>query len=87
MSEIVITFEQLRSMIGLTVRYYGRLYQIIEVLEDGPSLVLLAAESQRTIQPSLTGEATRRAPQTETVRVLSTDRSELHYDFLALELA
>jgi hypothetical protein len=87
MSEITITLEQLRSMIGLTVRYYGRLYQIIEVLEDGPSLVLQAAEAQPTIQPSLTGEATRRTPATETVRVLNENRTELHYDFLAIELA
>ncbi len=86
MSQIELTVTQLRSLIGLHVRYYGKDYQIIEVLEDGPALVLHDSAAHPTIQANLLGNATRRAPHTETVRVLSPDRDELHPDFLALEL-
>lgn len=86
MGEIVITVEQLRGMIGVHVRYQGTAYRVIEVLEDGPSLVLLDCGAETTIQPNLLGNPTRRVPHTETVRVLSEDRRELHSEFLALEL-
>ena len=86
MSEIVITIEQLRAMIGVEVLYRGLHYCVIEVLEDGPSLVLLDRDACPGIQPNLLGVATRRVPQTETVAVLNADRTELHTDFLSLEL-
>jgi len=86
MNQIHISIEQLRGMLGLPVSYYGRRYRILEVLEDGPSLVLVEEGSVTEIQPGLAGGAVRRVPVTETVRVLSDDHTGLHADFLALEL-
>jgi hypothetical protein len=86
MSQLVITVEQLRGMIGLEVRYRGLSFTVIEVLEDGPSLVLLDRAAGLDIQPSLLGVANRRVAQAETVPVLSDDRTELHAEFLAIEL-
>jgi hypothetical protein len=86
MSEITLTIEQIRGMIGLEVRYHGAHYVVIEVLEDGPSLVLLDTRAEPSIQVDLYGNPNRRVPNTYTVRILSEDLSELHPDFLALEL-
>ena len=86
MDEIVITLEQLRGMIGLKVRHQGKCCQIIEVLEDGPSLVLLNCEDTPTIQANQFGDANRRVPQTHTIPVLTPDQTELHALFLALDL-
>ena len=86
MDEIVITLEQLRGMIGLKVRHQGLHCQIIEVLEDGPSLVLQNCEAVSTIQPNQFGDANRRVPQTHTIPVLTPDQKELHALFLALDL-
>lgn len=86
MSKIIITLEQLRSMIGLRLWHQGILCQVIEVLEDGPSLVLQSLKEAPTIQPNQHGEATRRTPVTYTVPVLNNDKTELHPQFLALDL-
>jgi hypothetical protein len=86
MSELAITVEQLRGMIGLEVHYRGMYHLVIEVLEDGPALVLEERGTEPGIQPSLLGVATRRVPQTHTVPVLSDDRLQLHAEFLAIEL-
>lgn len=86
MPTIDITLDQLRRMIGLQVRYEGIVCAIIEVLEDGPSLVLQKSGDTTTIQPNQYGDATRRVPVTYTVPVLTPDRDELHGEFLSLEL-
>ena len=86
MDEIVITLEQLRGMIGLKVRHQGLSCQVIEVLEDGPSLVLQNCKAVSTIQADQFGDANRRVPQTQTIPVLTPDKKELHALFLSLDL-
>ena len=84
--EIILTLAQLRSLIGLRMQHLGELCQVIEVLENGPALVLQSLAPQPGIQPNQHGEANRFAPITYTISVLNHDRSELHPDYLALEL-
>ena len=86
MPELIITLDQLRGMIGLLLLHQGILCRVIEVLEDGPSLVLQSIEEEPGIQPNQHGEATRRAPVTYTVPVLNNTKDELHAQFLELDL-
>jgi hypothetical protein len=86
MNEITITLQQLRGLIGQRVRHQGAEYHIIEVLEDGPSIVLHSDESPRIIQANQYGEASRRVPRTVTIAVLTPDKSGLSDAFLALDL-
>ncbi len=86
MPELIITLEQLRGMIGLHLIHQGISCQVIEVLDDGPSLVLQSVHESPTIQPDQHGEAQRRTPVTYTVPVLNHDRTELHPQFLSLDL-
>lgn len=86
MSKIIITIEQLRGMIGLHVIHQGTLCQIIEILEDGPSLVLQSVEHIDIIQTNQHGEAHRRVRQTFTIPVLSKDKTEIHPQYLALDI-
>ena len=86
MSEkLPITVNELRAMIGMRVYYQGRQGMIIEVLEDGPSLVLQTTSSA-SIQSNLQGHPTRKSPQTLTVRVLSENGLALHREFLDMDL-
>ncbi|MEJ2346955.1 MAG: hypothetical protein P8076_12410 [Gammaproteobacteria bacterium] len=82
---INITIEQLRGMIGLHVRHEGMICRVIEVLEDGPSIVLMDARRDM-IQTNQFGNPGRRVPETYTVPVLTAERSALHPRFLALDL-
>jgi hypothetical protein len=85
---IHFSLDQLRSMIGIHVRYQGQRWQVVEVLEDGPSVVLEnRGPCPNVIQPDQYGEGHRRTPENLTVPVLSPDRRELHTRFLALELS
>lgn len=84
--KLPITVHELRAMIGMDVIYRGQRAQIVEVLEDGPSLVLQAI-GRGVIQSNLHGHPTRRSPETMRVRVLSEDGKALHKDFLDLDLA
>lgn len=85
--EIILTLEQLRSLIGLRMYHQNVLCKVIEVLEDGPCIVLQSLETMQNIQPNLHGDATRRAPTTYTISVLNPEKTELHSDYLALNLA
>ncbi len=86
MNEIDISLAQLRGMIGLSVRHQGGLYRVIEVLEDGPSLVLQSGQRDTTLQSNQYGDPHRWVPATETVPVLTPERDALHPTFLELDL-
>jgi hypothetical protein len=60
--------RRLRRLIGTRARYQGGIYEIVEVIEDEPALVL-QDESHSTIQADQYGEAHRRVPSTVTVRL------------------
>ncbi|RTZ61750.1 MAG: hypothetical protein DSZ33_00475 [Gammaproteobacteria bacterium] len=87
MSETIeISMNQLRGMIGVRMIHRGRRYVVVEVLEDGPSIVLQEIRDNRNIQDNLHGMATRRVVSTVTVPVLTPDHRQIHADYLALEL-
>jgi hypothetical protein len=84
MSELVISLKQLRGMIGVKLCHNNKKCQVIEVLEDGPSLVLQYFEND--IQENQHGNAHRRVPETVCIPVLSGDKKKLSDVFLSLDL-
>lgn len=68
----------LRQHIGRYVRHQGAVYEVIEVLEDVPALVLQDCEQHTTIQADQHGEAHRRVPQTRTISIPVDENG--HYD-------
>jgi len=82
---ITITKEQIRSMIGLQVKHHQVYCRVVEILEDGPAIILEDMEQHSSIQADQHGEAHRRVPQTYTIEVLSCDKLEFSSAFLALE--
>jgi len=72
-------------MIGLQVRYHDVYCRVVEVLEDGPAIILEDMEQHISIQADQHGEAHRRVPQTYTITILSSDKLEFSATFLALE--
>ena len=83
---IVISTEQIRGMIGLQVKYHDTYCRVVEILDDGPTIILEDMEIQNSsIQADQHGEAHRRVPQTYTISVLSPDKMEFSITFLALE--
>jgi len=85
MSDIVITLDQLRGMIGIQVVHQGVPCKVVEVLEDGPTLVLLSIDESH-IQSDQYGNPLRKVPQTFTVPVLNSTGDEIHPAYLALDL-
>lgn len=83
--KLPISVKELRAMIGMSVVYKGNHGTIIEVLEDGPSLVLNTKDTA-SIQRNLHGHPTRVSPHTLTVRVLSENGTALHKEFLDLDI-
>ena len=81
-----LSMEKLRCLIGQRVDHAGGHYEIVEVLEDGPSLILQPCDRHTVIQPDQHGEAHRRVLPAITIPVLSHDRNELSPAFLALDL-
>jgi hypothetical protein len=81
-----IRVEHLRDLIGLKVKHQGAQWEIIEVLEDGPTLVLRDCEMHTVIQADQHGEAHRRVPSTTTIPLFDRDGSELNPALLDLDL-
>lgn len=78
MNENVISLQQLRSLIGRHVAYHGMPCQVIEVIEDGPSLVLQEATAHTVIQSDQYGEAHRRVAPTFTLPVWEGEAGEIN---------
>ena len=82
----VVKVENLRNLIGREVDYGGCCCQVIEILEDGPALILQHKESLTNIQPDQHGEAHRKVPSIITIPVLDHDQKKYSSDFTALDL-
>lgn len=75
--------EELRTLIGRRAEWHGVQCEVVEVLDDGPALVLRSADAPRHIHGDRHGEAVRRSPDTFEVPVLDGS-GNAHPDFLLL---
>ena len=74
-SEII---DKLRQYLGCNISYQGTVYEVMEILEETPALVLQDCEHHTTIQADQHGEAHRRVPQIRTITIPVDDDG--HYD-------
>ncbi|MEE4380199.1 MAG: hypothetical protein V2J55_22155 [Candidatus Competibacteraceae bacterium] len=70
--------HSLRILLGQNLTYQGQPYRVIDILEEGPALVLQEYSGRKTIQANQHGEASRWAPQTVTVAILNIRRDALN---------
>jgi len=63
MDESQELLTRLRRMIGQQVRLHGDLHQVIEILPEGPVVVLQALQQASVIQANAQGEASRLVPR------------------------
>lgn len=84
--------DDLRHIIGKQLNYKGHQCEVIEVLEDGPQLVLRNLDllgpqdeaqdgngGRNPIQPNQFGEAHRRTPETFTVPALDKNQQPIAF--------
>ena len=83
MNDGSFSLKQLRQLIGARVRYLEDLWQVVEILDDGPALVLESLQ-RRDLQHNQYGEGHRRVPRRLSVPVLGHDQQSLNPEFLAL---
>lgn len=86
MPHSAISLDQLRTFIGRRVRHAGVECQVIEILEDGPALVLQDCEQHTVIQPDQHGEAHRRVAPIFIVPLTSDEPGVLNPTFINLQL-
>jgi hypothetical protein len=70
--------RELHGLIGLEFEYQGAYCEVIEILSDGPALVLACRTGGERIQADQFGEPRRRAPTTYTIPLLSEVEDDLH---------
>lgn len=85
MTGIVITLQELRDMVGTCVQRHGVRWKVVEVLEDGPELVLMNLCNHRIVQTDQYGDGYRRVLEHITVPVMNDEGTALHPEFLTLE--
>ncbi len=86
MTNKLINTTNLRKLIGQKVEHNGQQCQVIEVLEDGPALILKILDRQSNIKADAHGEAHRKVPTTITLPVFDGDGDSFSPDFNALAL-
>jgi hypothetical protein len=86
MSDGAFTADHLRGLIGKRVSHRGLVCLVVEVLEDGPALVLQDCKGGPTIQPDQFGDAHRLAPRSLILPVRGPQGLGLNPEFLDLEL-
>ena len=69
-------YQGLRRLLGQTVEYRGHPLQVIDVLSDGPTLVL--ADQDTEIQADLHGDPRRRVQKTFSIAALDSSGEHLN---------
>lgn len=79
-----IDFSQLRGLIGTQVRFSDMNWEVIEIIEHGPELVLqsLSTDSDRHIQSNQYGDAHRKVPRTLSIPVIDPISGGFHALFV-----
>lgn len=85
MARIEISIDYLREMIGATVIHEGTHCKVVEVIEEGPHIVLVDLNVD-AIQSDQYGSPHRRVPRTYLIPVHSEEPGCLHPDYQALVL-
>lgn len=85
MSDLPINLANLRTLIGLRVRFQGELCLVVEVLET-PLALVLEPQAPASLQADQHGRPGEYGVEPRVVRVLSDDRQALHDALLDLEL-
>jgi len=78
MPDTHLSLEQLRGLIGRRVHYQRLDCQIIEVLEDGPSVVLQERTAHTVIQDDQYGEGHRRVAPTFSIPLWDIHSGEMN---------
>ncbi len=86
METLPISLAQLQGMIGMHLRWRAVDYAVVEVLEDGPALVVQSLTPGTAIQGDVHGRARREVQQVVVIPVLNLDKTLLHPEFLEIEL-
>lgn len=81
-----LSLTDLREMIGTRVRFESQYWEIVEVLEDGPAIILQDYNQHTIIQADQHGEAHRHVPSTRTVPIFASDGESLSAAFLSMDL-
>jgi hypothetical protein len=79
--------EELRGFVGQHVRHLGTLWLVVDVLEDGPSLVLRDCDSHLALQNDQFGDPHRLVPRVVVLPVWDAERRQLTADFLRLDIS
>ncbi len=75
---INLDFVELNKLIGERIRYGDRIYTIIDILDEGPALILQSTAEYTVIQENQHGNPSRRGRHTATIPLLSADGRELN---------
>ncbi|HAO32844.1 MAG TPA: hypothetical protein PLP22_14225 [Candidatus Competibacter sp.] len=75
-----IDTHKLNRLLGQPLSYQGLPCRVIEILADGPALVLQDHQERRIIQANQYGDAGPRVPRTFTVAVLEPRGEALNPD-------
>ncbi len=76
----------MRAWLGREVSWRGQRYRVVEILDDGPELVLESAAAHH-IQPDVHGRPRREARDILMIPVWDAERQERHADFVELDAA
>jgi hypothetical protein len=86
MTDSAFTVTQLRGLLGQRVRHQGLVCMVIEVLDDGPALVLQDCTGKSALLHDQYGEPYGYVARTRLLHVWTEDGRELSTEFLDLEL-
>lgn len=78
--------EQLRSLIGARILHHDQEYRLVEVIDDGPCILLQYTGPQTIIQADQHGNAHRRVPETLMVPLYAPDHAGFDIVFSSLEM-
>lgn len=78
--------QTLRDAIGRVIHFRGQPCRIIEILDDGPTVVIECLDADKAIQANQFGDASRRVAQLLSVPVFGKQK-DLNPDYVDLKQA
>ena len=81
MVELTILLARLHSQIGAQATYRNSLYNILEIIDDIPAIIIQKDMPPSSIQGDMYGRARKHTKDVVTIHILNSDKSDIGSEF------
>lgn len=81
MEELTLLLARLHSQIGAQATYRNSVYNILEIIDDIPAIIIQKDSPSSSIQSDMYGRARKHTKDVVTISILNSDKTDIGSEF------